>query len=242
MIINFRQTELSFQAAVKGKVSSQKPELRAAPPIWRYDFLSLRELSTDISVLISKASAQTKGGVCLDIGSNTGPYSSYLREAGYRIESMDVTPGDNDYVGFIESIPLEDSKYDAILCTQVLEHSDKPWQGISEIARILKPGGMAIISAPHVWFFHPHPHDNWRFTQQGLCRLCSEAGLEVVELRGQLGAVANLFQIINFLAYGLFGKIGGPFYAALNLVGMLGDKLLPNDLFCGNFACLARKV
>jgi 2-polyprenyl-3-methyl-5-hydroxy-6-metoxy-1,4-benzoquinol methylase len=241
MIIDCNRLELSFREAVKGKVSSQDPAVRSRPPLWRYDYLSLESLSRDVGALIAQASRLTSGGLCLDVGSNTGPYTARLREAGYQVESMDIEPGTSTYVGFIEDIPIEKEKYDAVLCTQVLEHSNKPWRGVTEISRILKPGGVAILSAPHVWFFHPHPTDHWRFTQQGMATLCAEAGLEVLELRGQLGAVANLVQIVNFLAYGVLGKIGGPLYAVNNVLGIIADKIVPNELFCGNFAVLARK-
>jgi SAM-dependent methyltransferase len=241
MIIDSQRMVHAFETAVKGKTSSQAPEERQSPSILRYDYLSLKSLSEDVGSLISKASGLTHGGLCLDIGCNTGPYTSYLGKAGYKVESMDIEPGAGTYVGFIEKIPLPDAKYDAVLCTQVLEHSEKPWLGVTEIARVLRPGGVAILSAPHVWFFHPHPTDHWRFTQQGMRALCTEAGLEVIELRGQLGAGANLLQIVNFLAYGVLGKVGAPLYALNNVGGLIADKLVPNELFCGNFACLARK-
>jgi hypothetical protein len=50
-----------------------------------------------------------------------------------------------------------------------------------------------------------------------------------------------LFQIVNFLLFGATGKLGTPLYAINNLIGKITDRLLPNPLFCLNFAILARK-
>ena len=62
-------------------------------------------------------------------------------------------------------------------------------------------------------------------------------------LRGarQGGSLLAAAQVINFLAYGVLGRSGAPFYAAVNWAGRLADRAIPNPLFCHNFACLAEK-
>jgi SAM-dependent methyltransferase len=116
-----------------------------------------------------------------------------------------------------------------------------PWAAVREIHRILRPGGYAILSAPHVWFYHPHPTDHWRFTQEGMTHLCRDAGLAPVTLLAQGGSLVTLGQVLNFLAYGVLGRAGAPLYAAINVLASWGDRVAPNELFCHNFACLARK-
>ena len=128
-----------------------------------------------------------------------------------------------------------------MLCTQVLEHSDDPDRGIKSIFRILRPGGHLIVSAPHIWFYHPHPSDNWRFTQEGLTRLVVRRGFEPLRLISQGGSALSYFQIVNFLVYGIAGRFGAPLFAVNNLIGRFADNLFRNDLFCLNFAILARK-
>jgi hypothetical protein len=75
-----------------------------------------------------------------------------------------------------------------------------------------------------------------------MAHLCREAGLEPVVLLAQGGSVLTLCQVVNFLAYGVLGKLGAPLYAALNLAAAVGDRLVPDQLFCHNFACLARRT
>ena len=146
-----------------------------------------------------------------------------------------------DIVGSAERTGLPNQSVDFILCTQVLEHTRAPWLSMREFARILRPGGMALISVPHVWFFHPHPFDYWRMTSQGLRALCDEGGLRVIELRAQGGSAAALFQVVNFLVFGVLGRAGAPVYAAMNALGLLLNHLVKDTRFALNHSCLAAK-
>ena len=49
----------------------------------------------------------------------------------------------------IRSMPYEDSTFDAVLCSHVLEHVDNDRAAIREIARVLRPGGWAVIMVPY---------------------------------------------------------------------------------------------
>jgi SAM-dependent methyltransferase len=52
----------------------------------------------------------------------------------------------------IHQIPFEPNTFDAVLCNHVLEHVRDDIKAISEINRVLKPGGFAILQVP---FFNP---------------------------------------------------------------------------------------
>ena len=54
----------------------------------------------------------------------------------------------------IHQMPFPDNSFDTVLCNHVLEHVDDDIQAMREIARVLKPGGLAIMQVP---FFHPIP-------------------------------------------------------------------------------------
>ncbi len=54
----------------------------------------------------------------------------------------------------IHKIPFEPNTFDVVLCNHVLEHVRDDLKAISEIARVLKPGGFAILQVP---FFRPIP-------------------------------------------------------------------------------------
>jgi SAM-dependent methyltransferase len=54
----------------------------------------------------------------------------------------------------IHKIPFESEHFDVVLCNHVLEHVDNDLKAMSEIARVLKKNGYAILQVP---FFHPIP-------------------------------------------------------------------------------------
>jgi SAM-dependent methyltransferase len=230
-----------FRQAQTGRASHHTATDRTRPSLFRYDCLSLRRLAQDIQALI-EMSGVTAGGVALDLGSATSPYRTWTEARGCRLETFDIDPASGaDHVGTGDDTGLPSEAFDLVICTQVLEHVPDPRRVLLEIHRILKPGGRLIASAPHVWFYHPHPSDYWRFTQEGVAQLCREADFELIELRAQGGSVLTLVQCVNFLLYGVLGRLGGPLYAVFNVLGFATDRLVPNDLFAHNFAWLARK-
>ena len=63
-----------------------------------------------------------------------------------------------DIVCDITAIPEPDASFDAILCTEVLEHVPDPVAVLREFARLLKPGGKLILTAPFASLVHFAPH------------------------------------------------------------------------------------
>lgn len=70
------------------------------------------------------------------------PVSSEYRTA-------DIDRAGTDLVLDIESIALPSSSVDAVICSHVLEHVDDK-RALSELYRILSPGGMAVLMTPIV--------------------------------------------------------------------------------------------
>lgn len=56
-----------------------------------------------------------------------------------------VTTGD------AHRLPFPDGSFDRVICSEVLEHVPDPDQVLSEISRILKPGGLFAASVPRYW-------------------------------------------------------------------------------------------
>jgi ubiquinone/menaquinone biosynthesis C-methylase UbiE len=73
---------------------------------------------------------------------------------------------------------------DWVLCIEVLEYVPSPERAVTEIARVLAPGGTAVLAVP---FLHraDTPSDRHRFTAVGLAELATGAGLRVTEVTAQ---------------------------------------------------------
>ena len=77
-------------------------------------------------------------------------------EKGLQMGSFDY--GKLDLISDITSIPKPDSFFDAIMCVEVLEHIPEPSKAITEFGRLLKPGGLLIITAPFNSLTHFAPY------------------------------------------------------------------------------------
>jgi SAM-dependent methyltransferase len=73
---------------------------------------------------------------------------------------------------------LGEEPFDLVLCCHVLEHAHAPWRAARNIEALLRPGGVAFVSAAWSQAFHATPDDLWRFSVRGLMRLFGR--LEVV--------------------------------------------------------------
>ena len=125
-------------------------------------------------------------GKTLDVGAGDGSRYGGLFPCKEYI-TMDVQPGKGvDIVGRAEHIPLPDSEVDSIVCTQVLEHLNKPFESVEEFYRILKPGGYILLTAPQMNELHEEPNDFFRYTKFGLIDMFENVGFTVVayEQRG----------------------------------------------------------
>lgn len=123
------------------------------------------------SFLDEKMALVAKQPSVLDIGSSE-PFSKWLEPykalfAGVTYKSLDNDPATGaDVVGDIHSIPLPDNSIDAIICSSVLEHVRDPLRAMSEMRRILKPGGCIFLFVPSIYPYHQGKNgypDFWRF-------------------------------------------------------------------------------
>ena len=106
----------------------------------------------------------------LEVGSGVGVTVAVARR-DMGIEAFGIEPGDEEFEGTLkvswdllraagvdpdvirygvgEAIPFEDQSFDLVYTTNVLEHVDDPARVVSEIVRVLKPGGYAQITVPN---------------------------------------------------------------------------------------------
>jgi SAM-dependent methyltransferase len=76
--------------------------------------------------------------------------------------------------------------FDAVMASDVLEHIEADHRAMSEIARVLKPGGVVIVTVPaHQWLFSRHDaalHHWRRYSKARLRRLVQAGGFRVRRL------------------------------------------------------------
>lgn len=136
----------------------------------------------------------------LDIGSGDMRYRSQCKKSewycvfsDYEIRSKDISMCLDAH-----SLPFQDSNFDIVLLVEVLEHLHHPAVSLAEIARVMKPSGIMLLTVPFLQGLHEIPHDYFRYTEFGIQRLLEDAGLQIVrfERRGDLvGVILSLISI-----------------------------------------------
>lgn len=90
------------------------------------------------------------------VSQDFGQYNGQGNGAGLQTESWDQSK--LDVISDITSIPEPDASFDAIMCIEVFEHIPEPVKAVEEFSRILKPGGILIITAPFCSLTHFAPY------------------------------------------------------------------------------------
>jgi SAM-dependent methyltransferase len=78
---------------------------------------------------------------------------------------------------------LPADEFDIVISGSTLEHMERPWLAVREMARVLKPGGLLCIITSARWKEHRYPLDCYRFYPDGLRFLIKDAGLADLEVR-----------------------------------------------------------
>ena len=130
--------------------------------------------------------------VALNLGSGNSTFGEYLL-------NVDLLPYDNvDVICDIENIPFKDNSVDYIINIAVLEHVPNPQKVISEIHRILKPGGKIYCFIPFMQPFHASPYDFQRFTYEGMRHQFS--AFEILKLKPIGPTSGMLWNVQEWLA------------------------------------------
>lgn len=102
-----------------------------------------------------------KDAYILDIGCGNGNISLALGALGYKVLGIDIDPvsiKNATALNTFKNVRFEISdanafsindNFDAIVCSEVLEHLDHPWELVKSIYRILKPGGILVATVPN---------------------------------------------------------------------------------------------
>jgi len=133
-------------------------------------------------------------GWLLDLGCGGQPYRNVFNHVE-RYIALDLPPnGEVNMYGDGMALPFRDAVFDTVLCNEVLEHVPEPARLMAEATRVLKQGGVLLLTTIQTWGLHMEPHDFYRYTKYGLRYLAEKSGLEVIEVTPTCGLWATLTQ------------------------------------------------
>jgi len=189
----------------------------------------------------------------LDVGCGVMPHRSMFEKFVAQYVGLDVPDTQYDAAGVdlfgsATDIPAGDESFDVVLSTSNLEHVEEPAAALREWARVLEPGGVAVVSVPLFWHLHDEPRDFYRYTKHGLEYLFQQAGFEIdrVEPVGTFWTVAA-----TMASYHAFKFCRGPlrwfrlihlFAGMFQLAGYALEKLDRSEKWACLVLVVARKA
>ena len=145
------------------------------------------------------------GALAADLGAGSGFITEGLIARGVRVIAVDQSDamlqvmtakfGDEKFApraavefrrGDAEALPIGDAECDYVFANMYLHHTENPARAIAEMARVLKPGGIVVITdaETHAFeFLREEHHDRWLgFARADIHAWLAQAGLQNIEV------------------------------------------------------------
>jgi SAM-dependent methyltransferase len=200
----------------------------------------------------------------LDVGCGTGANLKMLAACG-QAEGVDISPQavsfcrerglDSVKLGALEHLPYENELFDVVTALDVIEHLDDDVAGLSEIRRVLRPGGAVLVFVPAFMFLWGVQDDvsnhRRRYTLSSLLNAVRAAGFSIewasyanISFFLPVLGVRSVMRLLRLRAETEYGinipRLNGPFsrlFAAERFIFKRGK--LP---FGVSAVCIARRL
>lgn len=203
---------------------------RIKPRIWDYSFFLLKN-NLKIFLQFREIILTENKKKILDIGCGFKPWERLFE--GKDIEYIGIDTDENSLADIrcsAEKLPFPDNTFDAIICSETLEHILEIDKTILEIKRVSKNGAILFISTPFIFPEHGIPFDYQRFTKYFFQKIFSED--EIILISESNTSLTTFFLIPNLLIENIFPHlfpfsfIKMPIYIFLNFIGIVIEFLL----------------
>jgi SAM-dependent methyltransferase len=167
--------------------------------------------------------AAARPGALLDVGCGRGDLGAVLVKRGWRVAGLDPSAeacafararGVEARTGTLNTIAYEDESFDAVVMRHSLEHVPDPRADLARAYRLLRPGGLLVISVPNfdswerrrfgsAWFHLDLPRHRTHFVPRSLRLALAGSGFELlsIESAGDPGS------LLATLQYRLAGRL-----------------------------------
>jgi SAM-dependent methyltransferase len=204
-------------------------ELASFYPVESYGYLLERGVVGAVQQLVQKLffrhaltrpplqNLSGQPGLLLDVGCGRGDLGAALVKRGWRVAGVDPSAeacafararGVEATAGTLQSVSYDDESFDVVVMRHSLEHVPQPRADLALVYRLLRPGGLLLISVPNFaswerkrfgssWFHLDLPRHRTHFVPGALRLALSGAGFELVSLESS-GDVGSLLATLQY--------------------------------------------
>ena len=170
-----------------------------------------------------RALADVLPGDVLDVGCGRGDQGAELVRQGWHVVGIDPSEracaaararGMQAIVATLESAPFPPESFDAVVMNHSLEHVADPRGDLARVFRLLRPGGMLLVSVPNFaswqrerfgsnWYALDLPRHRTHFTRQALGRALAAENFEIRSIK----ATSDSWVLLSSLQYLVLGRL-----------------------------------
>lgn len=205
---------VSCVVVVKRRSSSMRQRFSFVQFIKSYTPIGKTVSGMNLGITLRRQFKRLKAGIVLDVGAKASQYQKLIPSTIYMRLDIDAECHP-DICCDVHAIAWESNYFDTIIATEVLEHLYDPQKAIDEMRRVLKPGGVCILSTRFIYPYHHSPKDYFRFTEDALQYLFR--AFHQVEVYPHGGRSQVLLEIMGDWGTGYVGKCVRIFLTPLTL-------------------------
>jgi SAM-dependent methyltransferase len=185
---------------IRLRISNLTDRVRLFPRLYDYCYFTARTNRRALNGLLSSLSPES-GGTVIDLGCGSKPFQYLFPKTfdyiGYDFSADSFPDVVHDLSG---ELPIPSESADFVILSEALEHLPDPKLTIREVARILRPNGLALITTPFAFPIHSRPHDYYRYTEFFFRNEAAASNLEIVELAKSNSFLTTPFLIMPLVA------------------------------------------
>jgi len=173
---------------------------RTNPSVFDYCFITTKAHKKAILIYKQLLKKKNEPIKLLDIGCGYKPFEKILNEANleqYIGVDFDDQRSSPDIKASTDNLPLPNDSFDAIVATEVLEHTSKLKKTINEMRRVSKKDALIYISAPFIHGEHGVPYDFQRITSYRYKEFFKDD--EILYLKGTNFSLSTPFFVSNLV-------------------------------------------